>query len=72
MGRWAGGLVMSTRGKKLARVTDLPADILGYMERNDPEYLRSPEEVTRNTTTFYEEFKKYVDHKRANLMEEKP
>lgn len=72
MGRWAGGLVMSTRGKKLARVTDLPADILGYMERNDPEYLRSPEKVTRNTTTFYEEFKKYVDNKRANLMEEKP
>ena len=63
---------MSTRGKKLTKVTDLPAAMLDYMEKNDPDYLRSPEEVTRNTTTFYEEFKKYVDEKRANQMEEKP
>ena len=66
MGRWAGGMVISTRGKKLAKVTDLPGDILDYMEKNDPEYLRSPEEVTMDTTSFYEEFRKYVDEKRAN------
>ncbi len=65
MGSWAGGMVISTRGKKLAKVTDLPEDILGYMEKNDPEYLRSPEEVTGDTTSFYEEFRKYVDGKRA-------
>ncbi|MXW73177.1 MAG: DUF1838 domain-containing protein [Gammaproteobacteria bacterium] len=72
MGSWAGGMVISTRGKKLTMVTDLPADILGYMEKNDPEYLRSPEEVTQDTTSFYEEFRKYVDDKRARQMEEKP
>lgn len=65
MGSWAGGMVISTRGKKLAKVTDLPADILDYMQKNDPEYLRSPEEVTRDTTSFYEEFRKYVDEQRA-------
>ena len=65
MGSWAGGMVISTRGKKLAKVTDLPADVLDYMQKNDPEYLRSPEEVTRDTTSFYEEFRKYVDAKRA-------
>ena len=65
-------MVISTRGKKLAKVTDLPADILGYMEKNDPEYLRSPQEVTQDTTSFYEEFRKYVDEKRAKQTEEKP
>ena len=56
-------MVISTRSKKLAQLTDLPADTLDYMERIEPECLRSPEEVTRHTTSFYEEFNRYVDEK---------
>ena len=56
-------MVISTRSKKLAKLTDLPADILDYTERIEPEYLRSPEEVTRDTTSLYEELNRYVDEK---------
>ena len=64
MGSWAGGMIASTHGKKLVTVKDLPRDILEYMEKNDPEYLRSPEKVDMARTSFYEEFKKHVEAKR--------
>ncbi len=64
MGSWAGGMIASTHGKKLVSVKDLPRDMLDYMEANDPEYLRSPEQVDMSRTSFYEEFKRHVENKR--------
>lgn len=68
MGAWAGGLVLPSRGKKLAGgVADLPKQFLNWLEKNAPMYLTWPPlEQQNQVNTFYDEFRKKVQAKRAN------
>ncbi len=63
MGSWAGGLVVTTRGKKLLNgADDLPAKFRSYLEDKDPGFLEvSSEPVIGKNRFFYEHFKEYVD-----------
>ena len=67
MGAWEGGLVISNHGKKImGGVEDLPPKILAYVEKNAPDYLQPPDMSMKDEVrTFYGEFKKYVEAKRA-------
>jgi hypothetical protein len=67
MGAWAGNLVLPSRGKKLpGGVEDLPKVLRGWLEKNAPRYLEAPTMVQKDERhTFYDEFKKYIDAKRA-------
>ncbi len=63
MGSWAGGLVVTTRGKKLPNgAADLPPKFRRYLETSDPGFLEvSSEPVLGKNRFFYEQFKDYVD-----------
>jgi hypothetical protein len=68
MGAWEGELVLPSRGKKLRErgAKDMPKDFLAWMEKNMPIYLESPPlEQKEELRTFYGEFKKHIDAKRA-------
>lgn len=66
MGQWEGGLVAATRGRKLMGGRDeLPAAFREYLEENDPDYLEAPRQSVNASTTMLDEFKTYVDEKRA-------
>ena len=67
MGGWEGGLVLPSRGKKLARgVADLPKPFLTWLEKNAPIYLTWPPLEQKNqVNTFYDEFRKHIEAKRA-------
>ncbi len=68
MGAWEGELVLPSRGKKLVTggVKDIPKPFLTWMEKNMPVYLEPPPVEQKNETrSFYGEFKKHIDAKRA-------
>ncbi len=67
MGTWAGQLILPARGKKLSGgAAELPQPLLGWMEKNAPEYLEAPSpDQPEARTSFYQEFKKHIDKKRA-------
>lgn len=68
MGAWEGELVLPSRGKKLRErgVADIPKPFLAWMEKNMPIYLEPPSlEQKEERRTFYGEFKKHIDDKRA-------
>ncbi len=66
MGAWDGQLILPARGKKLeGGAKELPQPLLGWMEKNAPEYLEAPSpDQPEARTSFYREFKKYIDAKR--------
>lgn len=65
MGQWEGGMVASTRGRKLMNgKSEIPAKFREYLEKNDPEYLKAPQQGVNERTSMLEEFKTYVDGKR--------
>lgn len=66
MGAWQGQLLLPARGKKLAKgAEELPQPLLGWMEKNAPEYLEAPSpDKPEARTSFYQEFKKHIDAKR--------
>lgn len=65
MGQWEGGMVASTRGRKLMNgKSEIPAKFRDYLEKNDPEYLKAPQQGVNERTTMLEEFKVHVDAKR--------
>ncbi|MSO98068.1 MAG: DUF1838 domain-containing protein [Rhodospirillaceae bacterium] len=68
MGGWDGELVLPSRGKKLREggVKDIPKPFLTWMEKNMPVYLEPPPvEQKEERRSFYGEFKKHIDAKRA-------
>lgn len=67
MGAWEGGLVLPSRGKKLVGgVADLPKPFLTWLEKNAPMYLTWPPLEQKNqVNTFYDEFRKHIEAKRA-------
>lgn len=68
MGGWEGELVLPSRGRKLRErgVADIPKDFRAWMEKNMPIYLESPPlEQKEERRSFYGEFKKHIDAKRA-------
>ena len=70
MGQWEGGMVASTRGRKLMKgKEEIPAKFREYLEKNDPDYLRAPDTDVTGSTSMLQEFKAYVDEKRAEAGE---
>lgn len=67
MGAWAGELVLPSRGKKLrGGVKEVPKQFAAWLEKNAPEYLEPPTmEQKEERRSFYGEFKKHIDAKRA-------
>lgn len=67
MGAWAGELVLPNRGKKLlGGVAEVPKAFRTWLEKNAPEYLEPPSlEQKEERRSFYGEFKKHIDAKRA-------
>jgi len=45
--------------------SEIPAAFREYLEENDPEYLKAPQQGVNERTTMLEEFKVHVDSKRA-------
>ncbi len=65
MGQWEGGMVAATRGSKLMNgKADIRPQFREYLEKNDPDYLRAPQQDVNARTTMLEEFKIHVDDKR--------
>jgi hypothetical protein len=68
MGGWEGELVLPSRGRKLRErgAADIPRPFLSWMEKNMAIYLEPPPlEQKEERRTFYGEFKKHIDAKRA-------
>ena len=65
MGGWDGGLVVTTRGKKLPNgADDLPPKFRRYLEDKDPGFLEvSTDPVIGKNRFFYEQFKDHVDNR---------
>ena len=69
MGHWAGGVVMPSRGKKLANgIADLPKPLRAWMEKNSPEFLTAPTLADKDKKRFfYDQFKDHIDKKRKGM-----
>jgi hypothetical protein len=66
MGAWAGGIIVPSRGKKLASVAEVPQPFLGWLEKNSPEFLEAPSLDDKDDQKFYyQHFREYIDRKRA-------
>ena len=71
MGAWAGGVIVPTRGKKLARVEEVPRPFLGWLEKNSPEFLEAPTLADKDKQKFYyQHFREHIDSKRASHQNE--
>lgn len=66
MGAWAGGIIVPSRGKKLARAEEVPQPFLNWLEKNSPEFLEAPTLADKNQQKFYyQHFREHIDSKRA-------
>ena len=66
MGQWEGGMIAATRGTKLMTgKQEIWPKFREYLEKNDPDYLRAPDTDVTASTSMLQEFKAYVDQKRA-------
>ncbi len=66
MGQWEGGMIAATRGTKLIQgKAGIRPKFLEYLEKYEPDYLRAPDTDVTASTSMLQEFKAYVDKKRA-------
>ena len=66
MGAWAGGIIVPSRGKKLARVEEVPQPFLGWLEKKSPEFLKAPTLEDKGTPKFYyQHFREHIDRRRS-------
>ena len=65
MGAWAGGIIVPSRGKKLASVAEVPQPFLGWLEQQAPEFLEAPTLEDKGKSKFYyQHFREHIDAQR--------
>ena len=65
MGQRQGWQINQLRGKKLARVEDLPRPTLDWLERNAPDMLSAPTQVTGENVNSWKTFKEKLARDKA-------